>query len=78
MLGFQVVLPDVTVMEIKRERAVPKLRKAQANAYVRIASTAFTMDATLHGHWAAGALINRGYGAIMPLYATAPTNQAEG
>ncbi len=78
LLGFEVSLPDVTVIEIKRERAVPKLRKAQANAFVRIASTAFTMDATLHGHWAAGALINRGYGAIIPLYDPAPAHRVEG
>lgn len=65
MLGFRLTLPVVSVREIKRERAIPKLRKVQANAYVRVASIAFTMSATLHGHWAAGALINRGYGAIL-------------
>ena len=71
LLGLEVAMPEITVIEIKRERAVPKLRKAKANAYVRIASTAFTMNATLHGHWAAGALINRGYGVIMPLHEAA-------
>lgn len=51
------------------ERAVPKLRNANthANAFVRIASVKFEMELELRGHWAAGALINRGYGQILPL-----------
>jgi hypothetical protein len=67
LLGLQVELPQVSVVEIKRERAVPKLRKTPANAYVRVATTAFTMGARLHGHWAAGSLINRGYGSIVAM-----------
>lgn len=64
LLGLQMELPRVEVTSIQRERVVPKLRAVRANALVRVASIGFTLPAALHGHWAAGALINRGFGAI--------------
>lgn len=65
MLGFEADVGTPTVVQCDRERAIPKLRSTAANAFVRVAFVSFELPAVLHGHWAAGALINRGFGAIM-------------
>ncbi|SFF31107.1 hypothetical protein [Paracidovorax wautersii] len=64
MLGCDLDLAQPVVVRCERERAVPKLRRTSANAFVRVAAVAFELPVVLHGHWAAGALINRGFGAI--------------
>lgn len=52
---------------LANERAVPRLHGKEANALVRVATVAFTMNSKLVGHWAAGGLTNRGYGRISAL-----------
>lgn len=64
MLGFQADVGMPQVVQCERERAVPLLRRTAANAFVRVAVVSFILPAALHGHWAVGALINRGFGAI--------------
>lgn len=65
LLAFDVEIPQVQVTEVARERPTQKLPNTKANAYVRLASVAFRAPVELVGHWAAGGLINRGYGGIV-------------
>lgn len=60
-------VPPVEVQVIARERAVPRVRHSDANAFVRVASVGFSVPLQLDGHWAAGGLVNRGYGRILPM-----------
>ena len=66
LYGQASVVPKIEIKAISRERAVPRLRHSQANALVRVASVGFSAPLDLEGHWAAGGLINRGYGRILP------------
>lgn len=65
ILGVTFDVPAPAVQTISHERAVPKLHSMpQANVFVRVASVLFGVPLDLRGHWAAGALVNRGYGRI--------------
>lgn len=70
MLQLDVEIPAIEITAIKHERAVPRLASSalRANAYVRLAAVAFSLPANLHGHWAVGGLVNRGYGSVLPLH----------
>lgn len=60
-------VPMPAVFQIQHERAIPRLRGAQANAFVRVAAVGFELALKLDGHWVAGGLVNRGYGRILPV-----------
>ncbi len=52
---------------ISHERAIPRVRHAQANAFARVACVAVDLPLRLDGHWAAGGLVSRGYGRIQAI-----------
>lgn len=51
-------------IHLLHEWTMPKLQGKIANAYVRLAHCTFTLPCQLHGNWAAGSLINKGFGQI--------------
>ena len=63
-LGLKLQVQQPEIICFGQERVIPKVRRSPANAFVRVASVEFTLPLVLHGHWAAGSLINRGFGVI--------------
>lgn len=58
-----------TAVEIIYDWAAPKITSHHTKAYVRVVSTSFDLPSRLTGSWAAGPLINKGFGAISPVLA---------
>lgn len=73
LLGFDIprleesLLP--TDVEIIYDWAAPKITAHHTKAYVRVASTSFGLPFKLTGSWAAGPLINKGFGSIYTIQA---------
>ncbi len=63
-LGITLQVQQPEIICFGQERTIPKVRRSPANAFLRVASVEFALPLVLHGHWAAGALINRGFGVI--------------
>lgn len=64
LLKLDAPLPELQLQHVGQERTMPKLRHAVSKAYVRVACARFSLEASLHGHWAIGSLASRGFGSV--------------